>query len=61
MGKRWSCQEIVVLSDNSSQHIEPYFTHKNSISLRYWLDYRVHTTHTYQIFSAYCQIGIEII
>jgi hypothetical protein len=55
------CKILHVITDNSSQYIEPYFIHKNNISLGHWLDYLEPTHHAYQIFSAYCQIGIDII
>ena len=44
----------LIKPDNSIYLIEPYFTHKSSISFRYWLDCQVHTKHIYHIFSRYC-------
>jgi hypothetical protein len=53
--------KLGVYPDNSSHLIEPYFSHKSSISFRYWLDYQKHIKYIYQIFSEYCQISIDII
>lgn len=61
LNKAVKCDFSGVISDNSSHLIEPYFSHKSSISFRYWLDYQKHIKYIYQIFSEYCQISIDII